>query len=353
MMDVSRDILERIAAIKPRDKVLVVGDFTSSLSIIESLAGAAEYIGAEPIVMIIKNPPYPGKYDIPAPVLGAIREADCTIQVTANSFAHTIATKLAMEKTDARPNGGVWVSMQGVTETNLITGGIKATGTSSVKQITEKAANALRGKKCRVTSEAGTDVTFELSGEIGGWWGEQTPRPVFHMVPSGEAGNEPIPNSVNGTVVVDGVQEGLIPLRWPYDYPIRYDLKDGAITRVYGGRAAEAFRKLIFDIGDEGAKYLGEFALGTNPDATTTGALQEDKHALGTIHFSPGEGLHFNHSMLHLDGVLLKPTVEIDGKTIIDKGEPKFIYASGTMVGYPITGGTTLGPVAGHLRVPS
>lgn len=325
MMDVSRHILEKIVALRPKEKVLVVGDFTSSLNIIESLAGGAEWIGAEPIVMIIKNPPYPGKYDIPTPVLGAIRESDCTIQVTANSFAHTIASKLAMEKTDARPNGGVWVSMQGVTETNLITGGIKATGTSRVKQITEKAANALRGKKCRITSEVGTDVTFELSGEIFGEWGEPKPRPVFHMVPSGEAGNEPVPNSVNGTIVVDGIQEGLIPLRWPYDHPIRYDLKDGRITRVYGGRAAEAFRKLIFDIGDEGAKYLGEFAIGTNPDATTTGALQEDKHVLGTIHFSPGDGNHFNHSILHLDGVLLNPTVEIDDKTIIDKGESKFI----------------------------
>lgn len=324
MMDVAKDILSRISDIKPEDRVLVIGDLTSSLNIIESLVGAAEYIGAEPIVMIIKNPPYPGKYDIPTPVLAAIKESDCTIQVTANSIAHTEASRLAMEKTEIRPNGGVWISMNGVTETNFISGGIKTTGTERLRKITEKAAAAIDGKIVHITSEAGTDVTFELSGKIFAAWGELKSRPVYHMVPDGEAGNPPIPDSVNGTVVVDGMQEGVMPLRWPYDYPIRYDLKDGVITRIYGGAAAAVFRKLIFEIGDEGARRLGEFAVGTNPDALLTGACQEDKHVLGTIHFSPGDG-RLNKSILHLDGVQIKPTVEVDGKIIIDKGEPKFL----------------------------
>ncbi len=166
-------------------------------------------------------------------------------------------------------------------------------------------------------------MTFELSGKIGSNWGRIKPRPVYHMVPDGEAVNAPIPNSMNGTIVIDGIQEGVIPLRWPYDYPIKYDIKDGKIVRIYGGEAAKVFKKLIFDTGDEGAKYIGEFAVGTNPEALTTGALQEDKHALGTVHFSPGDG-SLNKSILHLDGVLLKPTVEIDGAIIIDQGEPKF-----------------------------
>jgi leucyl aminopeptidase (aminopeptidase T) len=324
MMDVSKDVLSRIANVQQKEKVLVVGDFTSSLNIIESLIGGAEYIGAEPIVMIIKNPPFPGKYDIPRPLLAAIKESDCTIQVTANSIAHTEASRLAREKTEIRPNGGVWVSMNGVTETNFISGGIKATGTQKLKEITEKAAAALKGKMVHITSDEGTDVTFELSGSTFAAWGELKPRPVYHMVPNGEAGNPPVPDSINGTVVVDGMQEGVIPLRWPYDYPIKYDLKDGMITRVYGGAAAKLFRKLIFEIGDDGARRLGEFALGTNPDALLTGACQEDKHVLGTIHFSPGDG-RLNRSILHLDGVLIKPTVKVDGKTIIENGEPKFL----------------------------
>ncbi|MGD0329423.1 MAG: aminopeptidase [Nitrososphaeria archaeon] len=324
MMDVSRDILERICLVKPKEKVVIIGDLTSSLNIIESLAGACEYIGAEPIVMIIKNPPYPGKYDIPSPVLGAIREADCTIQTTTNSMAHTEASELAMIKTATRPNGGVWVSMNGVTETNLIKGGIKATGTNRLKKITQKATYAITGKTCKITSKMGTNLTFELSGKTFSLWGESTQRPVYHMIPDGESGNAPVPDSVNGTVVVDGIQEGVIPLRWPYDGPIKYELKDGRVTKIYGSTAARIFKKLIFDIGDEGAKYIGEFAVGTNPEAIITGALQEDKHVLGTIHLSLGDGL-VNRSILHLDGVQLEPTVEIDGRVIIDEGEPIFL----------------------------
>lgn len=324
MMDVARYIFEKICLIKPREKVLIIGDLTSSLNIIECLAGAIEYIEAEPIVMIIKNPPYPGKYGISKPILAAIREADCTVQITSNSLAHTEASRLAMEKTQTRPNGGIFASMNGVTETNLIKGGIKETGTLRLKKITEKTADELKGKQCRVTSEMGTDVTFELSDHFFLFWGEPEPRPVYHLIPSGEVANGIVPDSVEGTVVIDGMQEGLIPLRWPYDYPIRYDLKEGRITRIYGGTAAKVIRKLIFDIGDERARYLGEFAIGTNPEAITTGALQEDKHVLGTVHFSPGDG-PLNKSMLHLDGVMLMPTVEVDGKIIINKGEPEFL----------------------------
>jgi len=324
MMDTAKYVLERICIVNQGEKVLVIGDLTGSLNVMESLAGAARCLGAEPVLMIIKNPPYPGRCEIAAPVLAAIQHADCTIQITTNSIAHTEARQLAMDKTEFRPNGGIFVAMQGTTETNLLSGAIKVTGTTALKEITEKAAAALRGKMCKITSDAGTNVSFELSGMTRVVWGEPKPRPIFHMVPSGEAMNSPILDSVNGAVVVDGVQEGVIPLRWPYDYPIRYDLKDGRITRVYGGTAARIFRKLIFEVGDDGARYLGEFAVGTNPEALTTGSLQEDKHVLGTVHFSPGEG-RLNKSILHLDGVQLKPTVEIDGRTIIDKGEPNFL----------------------------
>jgi hypothetical protein len=36
MMDVSRDILERICLVKPKEKVVIIGDLTSSLNVIES-----------------------------------------------------------------------------------------------------------------------------------------------------------------------------------------------------------------------------------------------------------------------------------------------------------------------------
>ncbi len=323
MINNARDVFERICLMKPTEKTLIISDFTGSLNVIESLVAASKIIEAEPIVMVIDNPPYPGKYEVSESILAAIREADCTIQITSNSLAHTEASKLAMEKTETRPNGGVFASMNGATDINLMTGGIKETGTLRLKEMTEKTAAELKGKNCRVTSEAGTNVTFELSDNFFLFWGEQKPRPVYHLIPSGEVANGIIPDSVEGTIVIDGMQEGLIPLRWPYDYPIRYDLTEGKITRIYGGTAAKVFRKLIFEIGDERAKYLGEFAIGTNPEAVTTGALQEDKHVLGTVHFSPGEG-PLNESMLHLDGVVLMPTVEVDGKIIVDKGEPKF-----------------------------
>jgi leucyl aminopeptidase (aminopeptidase T) len=99
---------------------------------------------------------------------------------------------------------------------------------------------------------------------------------------------------------------------------------NGEIIEISGGQAARVFERTLKEYGDEGVWYLGEFAVGTNPLALTTGACQEDKHALGTLHFSPGGGA-LNKSKLHLDGVIIKPTLTIDGKVVIDNGVAKFL----------------------------
>jgi len=314
---VAMEIIERIGAVRAGETVLIIGDPLTNTEIVEALAIATNYLEAHPVVMTIPLPPYPGRYDIQGAVIESVKVSNVSVGITTNSISHTEASVESLK------NGHAWLSMNGTTDITMMSSAMSLVGTEKLKCITEKARDALSGKFCRITSDLGTDVTFELSGNLFAKWGELGSRPVYHMCPDGEAGNAPKKYTVNGTVVIDGMQEGCIPLRWPYDQPITYKLKDGKICDVYGGSAAAVFKKTL-EMGDEGTWYLGEFAIGTNPEAVMSGALQEDKHCLGTMHFSPGDGGE-NSSMLHLDGVMIKPTIEIDGKIIIDKGVPKFI----------------------------
>ena len=73
------------------------------------------------------------------------------------------------------------------------------------------------------------------------------------------------------------------------------------------------------------ASFIAEFAIGTNPTAKVTGVILEDEKALGTSHIAFGDNTSFkggkNNSILHLDIIIQKPTIRLDNKIIMEKGE--------------------------------
>ena len=73
------------------------------------------------------------------------------------------------------------------------------------------------------------------------------------------------------------------------------------------------------------ASYVAEFAIGTNPSAKITGVILEDEKVLGTCHIAFGDNTSFpggkNKSIIHLDIIILKPTIKLDKKIIMEKGK--------------------------------
>jgi leucyl aminopeptidase (aminopeptidase T) len=76
---------------------------------------------------------------------------------------------------------------------------------------------------------------------------------------------------------------------------------------------------------DDNARNIAEFAIGTNPNARLTGNLAEDKKLLGTVHFAIGDNKSLGGrvaSTIHLDGLMVKPTVVADDRrTIVQDGK--------------------------------
>jgi leucyl aminopeptidase (aminopeptidase T) len=304
-------LIEGVAVVSPEENVLILTDPQVSANIPEAIATATLLAKGIPTILIMVPSEYPGA-PLPAPVEQAVRGAEVVLMATSKSVAH--AEIFSVEKDHRR-----LISLPGIMEGSFIDGG----GTVDLKElkaITERVAAALKGKREFVLkSDKGTDARFLSRGKSFACYA-QAPVPTgFAMFPDGEAIVAMDEKTLEGRIVLDVFQTGVGPLR----EPIVFDLKKGRVVRFSGGIEAQQLQELVEKYGDENSYYFGEFALGTNPKALFLGSAGEDKKRIGTIHMSLGDDESIGGSLkskLHLDGVMGRPTLIVDGKTFIEDG---------------------------------
>lgn len=123
-------------------------------------------------------------------------------------------------------------------------------------------------------------------------------------IPDGEVYTAPVRDSVNGTITYNtpSVNQG-----FTFEN-ISLTFKDG---RIIDAKANDTERiNKIFDI-DEGARYVGEFAIGVNPYVTEPMKdILFDEKIKGSLHFTPGncydDAYNGNQSAIHWDLVLIQ-----------------------------------------------
>lgn len=161
--------------------------------------------------------------------------------------------------------------------------------------------------KVRITAKD-TDLSFSIKG-IGG-----VKCAGLCNIPDGEVYTAPVKNSVNGVIHynVPSIENG-------FEFKdVRLVFRDGKIVEATANDSAAA--NAIFDT-DEGARYVGEFALGVNPYIKNAmGDILFDEKISGSVHFTPGcsyeDAPNGNQSAVHWDLVLLQ-TPEYGGGEII------------------------------------
>lgn len=238
---------------------------------------------------------------------------DVIILVTHRSLSHTKARRRACQK------GARIASLPAVTKESLT-----RTLTGKYKEMIDrsrKLADILTiGRSARLVTPAGTDLTFSIARMKGYADTGMIHEPGrFSNLPAGEASTAPVAESTNGVIVIDGSfpRVGLIKT------PVRMSVKNGFVVRITGGKEAEQIRKMIRSHGKLG-RNIAEVGIGTNPRAKVTGCVLEDEKKLGTVHVGLGNNISFGGKVavpMHYDGVLLKPTLEIDGKVLLENGE--------------------------------
>jgi len=154
-----------------------------------------------------------------------------------------------------------------------------------------------RTDKVRIVSP-GTDLTFSIKGM------DAVPCAGELNIPDGEVFTAPIKSSVNGVITYNtpSLYQG-----FTFEN-ISFEFKNGKIVSASGNNTDKINK--ILDT-DEGARFIGEFAIGVNPYITKPmkDTLFDEKIA-GSIHLTPGkcydEADNGNTSAIHWDIVLIQ-----------------------------------------------
>ncbi len=145
----------------------------------------------------------------------------------------------------------------------------------------------------------GTNLTFSIKGI------DVVKCDGHKNIPDGEVYTAPVKDSVNGTITYNtpSLSEGRV-----YS-GISFTFENGKIVKATADAFEDKLNKKLDT--DEGARYIGEFAIGVNPFILypMKDTLFDEKIA-GSIHLTPGqcydEASNGNQSAIHWDLVLIQ-----------------------------------------------
>jgi aminopeptidase len=139
-----------------------------------------------------------------------------------------------------------------------------------------------------IDEDTGTNLTLKIEGKR---WANSL---VLKNIPGSEVFASPIKDSVNGKLVAKGKfqygNSGIIE-------DITLEFKDGRVVGFDAAKGRDALAKIIEadDGKGEGSRFVGEFAMGTNPwlkDHLVNGLLVEKISS--SFHIALGESYHYN-----------------------------------------------------------
>jgi len=295
-------------AVKPGEEVLVVcNPATQRLG--ELLREEAADAGGEAVLAVMSERASHAA-EPPRAVAEAMAAADVLLAPTVQSLSHTAARKRASE------NGARCATLPGVTEDILAR--VMSADMEGLRSKGRAVAAALdAASEARITDANGTDLTLDLSGRTAiPDAGELTEAGAFGNLPCGEGFISPAGG--NGILVIDGTLATIGVV----DEPVELVVEGGHLTSARGGQGM-AFMELLTEHGENGTN-IAELGVGTNEKAKLSGNIIEDEKILGTVHIAFGASAGIGGTVqvpIHLDCVVMKPTLELDGEIIVRDGE--------------------------------
>lgn len=156
----------------------------------------------------------------------------------------------------------------------------------------------------------GTDLRFSIEGI------DAIPSSGGHNIPDGEVFTAPVRDSVDGVIQYNArtVYQGTT-----HD-DVRLEFKHGKVVKATSSNSA-ALNEVLNT--DEGARYIGEFAIGFNPFITEPMLdILFDEKIAGSFHLTPGQAYkeadNGNRSSVHWDLVCLQDGAHGGGEIWFD-----------------------------------
>jgi leucyl aminopeptidase (aminopeptidase T) len=245
----------------------------------------------------------------PAPVAAAMAAADVVLAPTTKSLSHTRA------RSDANEAGARVATLPGITE-EVFSTGLDADYEAIAAHCADVLSQVVEAEEVRVTTEAGTDVTFEAGDRD---WLADTgmvhEAGAMSNLPAGEVFVSP--ETADGVYVVDGTMmpHGLLDA----GQELRFEVADGYVTGISDDEVRAQVEAAAEEVG-RAAYNLAELGIGTNVGVTDlVGSVLLDEKAAGTVHIAIGDDAGIGgdtDAPLHLDGIVRDPTVYADGEPV-------------------------------------
>jgi leucyl aminopeptidase (aminopeptidase T) len=299
--------------IRPGERFAIVVDTRTDSEIPDALAAATRDAGGEPVVVRFAPLPRSGA-EPPEFAAAEMAAADVVLCAASTSLYHTTA-KAAAQRAGARGDfnapyrADAWAK------------GAMTADFFAIRERAERlAALWRRTSEVRVTSPAGTDLRATVTGrEPMAWLTGICRNPgEVSALPGGEVSLPPIEGTAEGVVVWERVASDLGAL----EAPVRIEVREGRATTINGGAAAARLRDIVATVRD--ADNIGEIGIGLNPAARIADEITEAKKAFGTVHIALGDSANEYGGLVecdvHLDGLVMAPTIEFDGRPVVIDG---------------------------------
>ena len=299
-------VVSECLGVRAGENVLVVVDPATRV-LGEALADAAAGAGADAVLALMQPRATDGT-EPPPPIAEALAAADVFIAPTSRSLSHTQARKRASD------GGARGATMPGVTVDMLAR--VMNVDFDRLRERSRAVAALLdQADEAHLTCPRGSDMTFDLAGREGiPDDGDLRAPGAFGNLPCGEGFIAPLGGK--GTLAAASLATvGLA------EEPALLRVVDGQLVDA-SGPEGEQFIARLREHGRSGTN-LAELGGGTNDRATLTGNVLEDEKILGTVHVAFGASAGIGGTVavpIHLDCVVLEPTLEVGGTVVLERG---------------------------------
>ncbi len=305
-----RAVVVDCLAVRDGEQVLVVAN-PATLGLGERLRGESGRAGADAVLALMAERASHAA-EPPRTVAAAMAAADVVLAPTVQSLSHTASRKAASEA------GARIATLPGVTERMLAR--VMSADMPELRRKGRAVADLLSAESsARITCANGTDLRLGLEGRTAiPDAGELGHEAAFGNLPCGEGFIAPVEGTCEGTLVIDGTIAGVgIPAE-----PVRMSVVEGRLAEASGPEGARLL-ELLREHGED-ATTVAELGIGTNERAELTGNVLEDEKILGTAHVAFGASAAIGGTIqvpVHLDCVVIKPTVEVGETVVVREGE--------------------------------
>ena len=310
---IARRVVVDYLGVREGERFVIVVDTRTSPIITKSLTQAAVEVGADWWMCLIDPLPHSGA-EPPPSVADEMRRADVVLCAASTSLYHT-AAKAAAQRAGARGD------FNAPYRADAWANGAMTADFFAIRERAERLAALWRGtSEVRITSPAGTDLRAAVTGREPMAWLTGICRNAGEVsaLPGGEVSLPPLEGTAQGIVVWERVASDLGAL----DRPVRVEVRDGRAVVIEGGASADRLRDIVAAVRD--ADNIGEIGIGLNPAARIADEITEAKKAFGTVHVALGDSANEYGGLVecevHLDGLVMSPTVEFDGRPVVVDG---------------------------------